>query len=79
MARVRERGVDVEIVGIFNTSGPRLREGDARVVSNFIVQALTGRPSPSAATASRHAACATGATSPPGSWRCSMLGASPGR
>ena len=29
---------------IFNTYGPRLRAGDGRVVSNFIVQALTGEP-----------------------------------
>ncbi len=44
MAWARERGVDVGIVRVFNTYGPRLREGDGRVVSNFIVQALTGRP-----------------------------------
>ena len=44
MAWAREHGVDVGIVRIFNTYGPRLREGDGRVVSNFIVQALTGRP-----------------------------------
>ena len=34
--------VDVGIVRIFNTYGPRLRGGDGRVVSNFIVQALAG-------------------------------------
>jgi dTDP-glucose 4,6-dehydratase len=44
MAWARERGVDVGIVRVFNTYGPRLREGDGRVVSNFIVQALSGRP-----------------------------------
>jgi len=44
MAWARERGVDVGIVRIFNTYGPRLRQGDGRAVSNFIVQALTGRP-----------------------------------
>jgi nucleoside-diphosphate-sugar epimerase len=44
MAWERERGVDVGIVRIFNTYGPRLREGDGRVVSNFIVQAITGQP-----------------------------------
>jgi dTDP-glucose 4,6-dehydratase len=44
MAWARERGVDIGIVRIFNTYGPRLRAGDGRVVSNFIVQALTGRP-----------------------------------
>jgi dTDP-glucose 4,6-dehydratase len=31
-------------VRIFNTYGPRLRAGDGRVVSNFIVQALSGEP-----------------------------------
>jgi dTDP-glucose 4,6-dehydratase len=44
MAWARERGVDVGIVRIFNTYGPRLRPGDGRAVSTFIVQALTGRP-----------------------------------
>jgi dTDP-glucose 4,6-dehydratase len=36
----RTLGLDVGIVRIFNTYGPRLRAGDGRVVSNFIVQAL---------------------------------------
>jgi dTDP-glucose 4,6-dehydratase len=40
----RELGVDIGIVRIFNTYGPRLRAADGRVVSNFIVQALDGRP-----------------------------------
>ncbi len=40
----RELGVDVAIVRIFNTYGPRLRPGDGRVVSNFLVQAMEGRP-----------------------------------
>jgi len=35
--------VDVAVVRIFNTYGPRLRPGDGRVVSNFIVQAITGQ------------------------------------
>lgn len=34
----------VRVVRIFNTYGPRLDPRDGRVVSNFIVQALTGRP-----------------------------------
>ena len=34
--------VDVGVVRIFNTYGPRLRSGDGRVVSNFIVQSLAG-------------------------------------
>ncbi|MCU1470874.1 MAG: NAD-dependent epimerase/dehydratase [Glaciihabitans sp.] len=38
------RGVDTGIVRIFNTYGPRLRPEDGRVVSNFIAQALAGRP-----------------------------------
>jgi dTDP-glucose 4,6-dehydratase len=44
MAHVRSRGADAGIVRIFNTYGPRLRPGDGRVLSNFVVQALTGRP-----------------------------------
>jgi dTDP-glucose 4,6-dehydratase len=40
----REFGVDVGIVRIFNTYGPRLRPADGRVVSNFLVQAMDGRP-----------------------------------
>jgi len=38
----RQNGVDIRIVRIFNTYGPRMAEDDGRVVSNFIVQALTG-------------------------------------
>jgi dTDP-glucose 4,6-dehydratase len=44
MAMHRTYGVDVGIVRIFNTYGPRLSPGDGRVVSNFIVQALRGDP-----------------------------------
>ncbi|TKJ42293.1 NAD-dependent dehydratase [candidate division LCP-89 bacterium B3_LCP] len=40
----RQNGVDIRIVRIFNTYGPRMAENDGRVVSNFIVQALRGRP-----------------------------------
>lgn len=40
----RQNKVDVRIVRIFNTYGPRMAENDGRVVSNFIVQALTGKP-----------------------------------
>lgn len=36
----RQDGVDVRIVRIFNTFGPRMLQNDGRVVSNFIVQAL---------------------------------------
>ena len=44
MAYHRELGADVGIARIFNTYGPRLRPGDGRVVSNFIVQAMRGEP-----------------------------------
>src|SRR5215467_7138865 len=40
----RQYGVEVRIVRIFNTYGPRLAMNDGRVVSNFIVQALQGEP-----------------------------------
>ncbi len=39
----RQNGVDIRVVRIFNTYGPRMLEDDGRVVSNFIVQALRGR------------------------------------
>lgn len=38
----RQNGVDIRVVRIFNTYGPRMMMGDGRVVSNFIVQALKG-------------------------------------
>jgi len=38
----RENQVDVRVVRIFNTYGPRMAPDDGRVVSNFIVQALKG-------------------------------------
>jgi len=44
MAYHRYHGVDTRIVRIFNTFGPRMRPHDGRVVSNFIVQALQGKP-----------------------------------
>jgi UDP-glucuronate decarboxylase len=40
----RQNHVDIRIVRIFNTYGPRMAENDGRVVSNFIVQALRGNP-----------------------------------
>ncbi len=40
----RSNHVDIRIVRIFNTYGPRMAFHDGRVVSNFIVQALTGQP-----------------------------------
>jgi dTDP-glucose 4,6-dehydratase len=44
MAYHTYHGLDTRIVRIFNTYGPRMRPRDGRVVSNFIVQALTGEP-----------------------------------
>jgi dTDP-glucose 4,6-dehydratase len=44
MAYHRTHGIDTRIVRIFNTYGPRMRPDDGRVVSNFITQALAGRP-----------------------------------
>jgi UDP-glucuronate decarboxylase len=38
----RENGVDIRVIRIFNTYGPRMLPDDGRVVSNFIVQALQG-------------------------------------
>ncbi|MFH0981200.1 MAG: UDP-glucuronic acid decarboxylase family protein [Planctomycetota bacterium] len=40
----RQNGVDIRIVRIFNTYGPRMAVGDGRVASNFIVQALRDEP-----------------------------------
>jgi UDP-glucuronate decarboxylase len=39
----RENRVDIRVVRIFNTYGPRMNPDDGRVVSNFIVQALRGQ------------------------------------
>jgi dTDP-glucose 4,6-dehydratase len=44
MAYHRAHGLDVRIVRIFNTFGPRLRLDDGRAVSNFLHQALLGKP-----------------------------------
>ena len=44
MAYGRYHGMEVRIVRIFNTYGPRMRPSDGRVVSNFIVQALRNEP-----------------------------------
>ena len=40
----REYGTDIRVARIFNTYGPRMAKNDGRVVSNFIVQALTNQP-----------------------------------
>lgn len=41
---MRQNKVDIKVARIFNTYGPRMRPDDGRVVSNFIVQALSGKP-----------------------------------
>ena len=38
----RQHGLDIKVVRIFNTYGPRMHPSDGRVVSNFIMQALRG-------------------------------------
>ncbi len=40
----RQHGVQIRVARIFNTYGPHMDPADGRVVSNFIVQALEGRP-----------------------------------
>lgn len=40
----RQHQLDVKVVRIFNTYGPRMHPNDGRVVSNFVVQALLGEP-----------------------------------
>ena len=40
----RQHSLQIKVARIFNTYGPRMHPNDGRVVSNFIVQALTGRP-----------------------------------
>lgn len=40
----RQNDVDIRVIRIFNTYGPRMMINDGRVVSNFIVQALKGKP-----------------------------------
>jgi dTDP-glucose 4,6-dehydratase len=44
MAYHRHRGLDVAIVRIFNTYGPRMRPDDGRAIPTFITQALRGEP-----------------------------------
>jgi UDP-glucuronate decarboxylase len=40
----RQHNLPIKVARIFNTYGPRMRSNDGRVVSNFIVQALSNRP-----------------------------------
>ena len=40
----RQHNINIRVVRIFNTYGPRMHPNDGRVVSNFIIQALRGEP-----------------------------------
>ena len=40
----RQHALEIKVARIFNTYGPRMHPADGRVVSNFIIQALTGQP-----------------------------------
>ena len=40
----RQHNLDIKVVRLFNTYGPRMHPQDGRVVSNFIMSALTGAP-----------------------------------
>ncbi len=40
----RQHGLDIKVARIFNTYGPRMHPDDGRVISNFVVQALAGKP-----------------------------------
>lgn len=40
----RQHGLEIKVARIFNTYGPRMHPADGRVVSNFIMQALSGEP-----------------------------------
>src|SRR6202171_4475676 len=40
----RQGGLEIKVARIFNTYGPRMHRADGRVVSNFIIQALSGEP-----------------------------------
>jgi UDP-glucuronate decarboxylase len=40
----QQHGLNAKVSRIFNTYGPRMRPDDGRVISNFVVQALTGEP-----------------------------------
>src|SRR5258705_3589575 len=39
----RQAGLEIKVARIFNTYGPRMHPADGRVVSNFVIQALTGQ------------------------------------
>ena len=60
----RMHGVNIKIIRIFNTYGPRMSINDGRVVSNFIVQALRGEDIRYMVTGSRRVVSVTGALCP---------------
>jgi UDP-glucuronate decarboxylase len=41
---LRQNAVDIKVIRVFNTYGPRMRPDDGRVVSNFIMEALQNKP-----------------------------------
>lgn len=41
---LRQNNVDIKVVRIFNTYGPRMRPDDGRVISNFITEAINNKP-----------------------------------
>ncbi len=41
---MRQNKVDIKVVRIFNTYGPKMRHDDGRVISNFIIQAINNKP-----------------------------------
>jgi UDP-glucuronate decarboxylase len=49
----RQHNLQIRVIRIFNTYGPRMHPNDGRVVSNFIVQALKGEPIPIYGTGSQ--------------------------
>lgn len=40
----RQHGLPIKVARIFNTYGPKMHPNDGRVISNFIIQALEGKP-----------------------------------
>jgi nucleoside-diphosphate-sugar epimerase len=44
MTYVKKNNLDIRIARLFNTYGPNMEKEDGRVISNFIVQALEGKP-----------------------------------
>jgi len=62
----RQHKLQIRVIRIFNTYGPRMHPNDGRVVSNFIVQALKGSRSRCTGRGASPAPSATWTTSSPG-------------